>query len=306
MQGLLHWVLASPFRSGLVAAALALSRLFDIFGAAVISLVTLRKGAGAGLLSLAVALPLIVLASWAGGIGPGIVIAVLAVWLPVFLLSLVLRSTASQATMIQVGVVIAGVAVAAWFAVTADPIAEMLAFLEQQVLPLFEAMEGAPGSLGEKELLAMALVSPALIAAGTLLIATIAVFVGRWWQAMAFNPGGFRDEFHHLRHGRNAVLVMVALIVVAIISGHTVGFGFALAGIVALVIQGIAMVHGVVAASGQPGMWLWGMYGLIVLLPIPATVLLAIAGCLDNWMDFRRLAGQDTGKSNEMRDRKGE
>jgi len=283
-----------------------MSRLFDVFGAAVLSLVALRKGFVPALHVIAIALPLLLAAGFLSGLGAGLPLAVLGLWLPVLVLSLVLRQTASPALMLQAGVALFGSVVAGWYMLEAAPLETMRTFLEQQVLPLFERMEGAPRELSDEQLQALARIAPALMAAGILMISGVTVFIGRWWQAMGFNPGGFREEFHRLRHGRSAALVMAALLVTALLTGQAVVMGFALASLVALVFQGIALVHGVIAATGQSGLWLWGMYGLLLLLPLPATVLLAIAGSVDNWMDFRRLAGQDAGKTNEMRDRKGE
>lgn len=297
MQGLLQWVLAGPFRAGLVAAALALSRLFDVFGAAVLALVALRKGFVPALHVIVIATPVIILAGYLGGFGMGLPLAVMGLWLPVLLLSMVLRHTASPALMLQAGVALFGTLAAAWYLQASEPLATTLAFIEQQVLPLFERMEGAPGELSDEQLQALARMTPGLVAAGTLLMAGVTVLIGRWWQALAFNPGGFGAEFQRLRHGRSAALVMLVLLVAAVVSGHTVAIGFAMTALVALVFQGIAVAHGVIAATGQSGFWLWGMYGLIFLLPLPATVLLAIAGSVDNWMDFRRLAGQDAEKT---------
>lgn len=306
MQGLLQWLLAGPLRAGLVAAALAVSRLFDVFGAAVLALVALRKGFMPALHVIVIACPVIILAGYLGGFGMGLPMAVMGLWLPVLLLSLVLRHTASPALALQVGVASIGTLVAAWYLQASEPLATTLSFIEQQVLPLVAQMEGAPGELSDKQLQALARIAPGLVAAGTLLMAGVTVLIGRWWQALAFNPGGFGAEFQRLRHGRSAALIMLALFAAAAASGHAIAIGFAMTALVALIFQGIAVAHGVIAATGQSGFWLWGMYGLIFLLPLPATVLLAIVGSVDNWMDFRRLAGQDAEKSTEMRDRKGE
>lgn len=299
MQGLLHWLLASPLRSGLAAAALALSRLFDVFGAGLLALVALRKGFAPALKMIFVALPLVFVAGYVSGLGAALPLAVLGLWLPVLLLSQVLRQTGSLALMLQAGIGIAGTALLAWYVLDAEPLASVQAFIAEQLLPLMQRMEGAPTQLTESQLTAMARFAPGLLAAGSLVVSSLAVMIGRWWQAIAFNPGGFRHDFHRLRHGRIAVLAIAALTLAAAMTRQPVVIGFALAGVAVLIFQGVALVHGVVAAARQPGFWLWGMYGMLLLLPLPATALLAIAGSIDNWMDFRRLAGQDVANSNE-------
>lgn len=292
MKGLLHWLSASPLRMGLAAAALALSRLFDLFGAAVIGLAALRGGLGAGTQVIAVALPLVIAVSLFSGLGLPLVYAVLVLWLPVLGLSLVLRKTGSLALTMQAGALLVSSVVAAWYVFDAAPMASMREFLETQVMPLFSQLEGQQ-TPGDAQLEAMTRLAPGMMAAGVLLIFSLAVLVARWWQAIGFNPGGFQYDFHRLRQGRTTALLVAVLVLIAMFTGHPVAGGFAFAGAITLLLQGIAMVHGVVAATGQPAAWLWGMYALLVLLPLPTTVLLMVSGGVDNWLDFRRRAGQD-------------
>lgn len=299
MQGLLHWLLASPLRAGLAAAALALSRLFDVFGAGLLALVTLRKGLVPALQMIAVALPLVVVAGFVSGFGMALLLAVAGLWLPVLLLSLVLRQTGSLAMMMQAGAAFVGTLLAVWYLLDPEPLARVQAFLQAQVLPLLQRMEGAQVELGEEQLLALARITPGMFAAGMLLVSSLAVMIGRWLQAMAFNPGGFQRDFHRLRQGRSVAVIVVGLVFAAILIGQPVVLGFALAGMVTLVLQGVALVHGVIGAVRQSGIWLWSMYGMFFLLPVPVTVLLAVAGGVDNWIDFRRLAGQDAADSNK-------
>ncbi|HEX7047076.1 MAG TPA: hypothetical protein VF275_05855 [Gammaproteobacteria bacterium] len=298
MQGLLHWLLASSLRSGAVAGALAASRVFDIFGAGLLALVTLRKGFASALQVMAVAAPLLLIAGYFSGFGMALVIAILGLWIPVLLLSLVLRNTGSLAMTLQAGAGLAGVVLAGWFLLDAEPLGTVRAFLDSQVLPLLAQMDSKT-ALSDEQHDALVRIAPGLMAAASLVVTMLAVMAGRWWQAIAFNPGGFREDFHRLRQGRSATLLVAVLMFAALFTGQPVLMGFALGGAVTLIFQGIALAHGVVAATGQPGIWLWGMYGLVLLLPIPAAALLTIAGGVDNWMDFRRLAGQGAVKPNE-------
>lgn len=292
MQGLLTWLLASPLRSGLAAAALAASRLFDLFGAGMIALVALRRGTPGALLAGAVAMPLLIGAGWLSGTGFALPLAVLALWMPVLVLAGVLRQTGSLALMMQAGVGLAVLLLAAWYVADADPAATVRTFLQQQFLPILERMQGQPAAVDGERLEALAQLAPGMLAAGGLTAAVLAVLIGRWWQAIAFNPGGFREDFHRLRQGRSAALVTAALLLAAAGTAHPLLIGAALAAALALVFQGIALVHGVIAAARQSAMWLWGMYGLLLILPVPTLALLCVAGGLDNWLDFRRLAGQ--------------
>src|SRR5690606_2484533 len=46
-----------------------------------------------------------------------------------------------------------------------------------------------------------------LLAALIAMNALLALLIGRWWQAMLYNPGGFRAEFYEFRLGKNLALV---------------------------------------------------------------------------------------------------
>lgn len=292
MQGLLHWVMRDPFRAGLVAAALAWSRLFDIFGAGLIALVALRKGIGQGLLAAITGLPVVAVASHFGGFGLALPAAVAGLWVPVLALSQVLRRTGSLALAMQAGAVLAGVVLAGWYWLSPEPLDAIRVFITQQVLPLVEG-------LGEERVDGLVRMAPGLLAAGSLLVATLALLIGRWWQAMAYNPGGFQRDFRRLRHGRSATAVIAAAVLGAALAGHPVLVGFALAGALMLVYQGIAVVHGLFAAIRQSVLWICAFYAALVLLPLPVTLVLAVGGGLDNWMNFRRLANPGATNSNE-------
>lgn len=288
MSGVLRWLLGSPLRMGLVAAALSLSRLFDLFGAAVIALATLRAGLGGAALVLAIAAPVVIAVSLVSGAGMMLALAVFTLWLPVIGLSLVLRRTGSLALMTQAAALLAALVVGAWFGLAADPLASIRTLLQEFLLPLMGA-DDVPAERIE----AIAAMMPASMAGAAVLLTSVTVMLGRWWQAIVYNPGGFRHDFHRLRQGRVAAALVAAVVLVAFLTGHPVAGVFAYTGAVTLLLQGLAMVHGVVAASGQPAAWLWGMYALMFFLPLPAAILLAFAGGVDNWLDLRRHAGLD-------------
>lgn len=114
----------------------------------------------------------------------------------------------------------------------------------------------------------------------------IALLIARWWQAMLYNPGGFREEFHRLRLPVSLVIGLIAAgVLIAQIGGDYQVWSalFALPFIVA----GFALVHGMV------GIRRWGRGPLIALYiawivawELVTGVLLLLA-VIDSWWDFR-------------------
>lgn len=133
------------------------------------------------------------------------------------------------------------------------------------------------------------LTPPLLIGALAFSVASYAlmgVFLARWWQAMLYNPGGFRQEMHNLRLN---VPVAVAC---------AVGFAFSewrgqdymywqLLFVLPLIISGLGLAHRFIA---------WRKWGLgavvalyvgLVLLP-PLVIITMIFGLTDVWFDYRK------------------
>ncbi|MFT3931926.1 MAG: hypothetical protein QM709_16685 [Spongiibacteraceae bacterium] len=114
----------------------------------------------------------------------------------------------------------------------------------------------------------------------------IALLIARWWQAMLYNPGGFREEFHRLRLPGSMVIGLIAagLLIAQIGSDYQIWTGlFTLP----FVVAGVALVHGLV------GTMRWGRGPLIVLYIAWLVALELVTGVLvlmalvDSWWDFR-------------------
>ena len=297
MQKLLNWLLASPLRAGTAAAALALTRIFDILGAALAATVTLRGGLAAGLQALAVAIPLLWFAGYWSGAGNTLLLAELALWLPVIAVSVVLRKTGSLALMMQAVAGLVGLLVTAWYVADPQPLDTMIGFVEQQLLPVYGELMGQAPEMDAEQRREFARVMPAAMAVSSMGMVIIAVLLGRWMQAVGFNPGGFRKDFHQLRQGRSLVILAVALWIVAVVSGHLLAIALATLASGILVFQGLALAHAVVAIRKANAGWLWALYGIMLFLPLQVCSLLMVVGAMDNWIDWRRHVARSEGAS---------
>jgi len=115
------------------------------------------------------------------------------------------------------------------------------------------------------------------------------LFVARWWQALLFNPGGFREEFHGFRLQRQIAIILFAIVVAGVALPREFTPWVELMSL-PLLIAGVALVHSSVALMGWGGQWLGLMYfGLFFIGPTGA-VLVGL-GLVDSILNLRsRLA----------------
>lgn len=143
-----------------------------------------------------------------------------------------------------------------------------------QLAPLFEQNNLEPLVRGELI---------ALIATIQTAMAVLLLIWARWLQAMLYNPGGFREEFHGLRIEARAALPLALLL---LLSGLGVGVPEPWYGYFALpfLFAGTALVHGTIALRQLSPLWLVAFY---VVIPVIAQLLVLLA-LFDSWYDFRK------------------
>ncbi len=114
----------------------------------------------------------------------------------------------------------------------------------------------------------------------------VSLVVARWWQAMLYNPGGFRAEFHQLRfHIKDSALLVGAVLLCTVMGGEYTAWINLLA--LPLLVGGIALAHWLV------GQRRWGVQtlvvfyaGLFVLMPLFVPMLVVI-GFTDSIVNLR-------------------
>ena len=117
-------------------------------------------------------------------------------------------------------------------------------------------------------------------------IAIGSVCLARSWQARLFNPGGWQEEFYQIRIQPRLLFLVLLLIVIT----PTLGLNVAVViftGIILLIFSGIALVHGFVAKKKMTIQWLIGFYVSIFVLFPTVLMLVAAAAVIDSFIDFR-------------------
>lgn len=267
------------FQALMVTVAGAGSLLFCWISAAVLALVTLRKGAGAGAGLLAWALlPSGALLYAYGDSGP------LTLLVGTTLLAALLRATVNLPLAVLASVPVGfltGLGVAALGGEYLDQIVavfgDFIGAMEQQL------SQGA-----EQVVLARpdARQIAGMLGAGTAASSVLCLLLARYWQAALYHPGGFGQEFRALYYPP-VVAGLLALGAVALAGAGAEYRTWAVICVLPLALAGLALVHARAAARGQGKGWLIGFY-VAWLFFDPVKLLVVFAAIADSWFNFRR------------------
>ncbi|SDK55876.1 hypothetical protein [Microbulbifer yueqingensis] len=115
--------------------------------------------------------------------------------------------------------------------------------------------------------------------------ATLALVLGRWWQALLYNPGGLREEFHQLRMPLPLAAVAMLLWVYCLLTPGLAFWGALIA--FPLVVAGIALIHWLVAQRGWGRGPLVALYVVLVIAALPLAGFLCGLALVDSWIDIR-------------------
>jgi hypothetical protein len=256
------------------------SLLFGWISAAAIALVTLRQGVASGGWLVFWALLPAVVASWLSG-DPGSVLLLLGV----FVLAVVLRATVSLALAVAASALVGLISGGGLLLIGAD-------FLAQLVDVFAALLEQLQSNVATEESVALVLSAPStvqvagILAAGNAVTAVLSLLLARYWQALLYNPGGFREEFHALRLPPLWTTGLGLLSLAVWVQEPWVS-GWALVVSVPLMFCGFSLVHAYVAASGRGASSLVIFY-LLWLFVDPVKGLLLGCVVADAWIDFRR------------------
>lgn len=287
MQALMVVVLAGGL--GLIIPPLLL------FSGAALGLVTLRRGAADGITLLLIGTVVMALLFQLSPASPAAAVLFVALaWGPVLLFSLVLRATVSL-PMVVFGAVILGeiFLLTGWGLIPGDP---GQWWYDKLLLPVYEpvlqqeALSAEQRQLIETELRSMGNYMTGYIAVALALIPVICLLIARWWQALLYNPGGFQKEFHELRLGQRFGVITGLVIALGMLPLGDTGImvrEFAAPILMLASLQGLAIIHCVVARRGANIGWLVTLYIVVIFATVPVMFLLAVMAVMDNWFDFR-------------------
>jgi len=266
-------------------AAAVFGSLLPLISPATIGLVTLRKDSSEGLIvALWALLPWLAL-YLTSSMSPLLTLAPSAALVVIVVAANILRTTVSwQWTLIGVGICSAVAVSIVGFVASAD--------IDQVVAEVAELVAQISAQAGVSE--ELSLVPDRTFVLGLLawmiaLTVVCGLFVARWWQALLFNPGGFREEFHGFRLDQRAALILFAIVVAGVALPREYTPWMELLSL-PLLIAGVALVHSSVALMNWGGHWLGLMYFGLFFIGPTGTVLVGL-GLVDSILNLRsRLA----------------
>jgi hypothetical protein len=113
----------------------------------------------------------------------------------------------------------------------------------------------------------------------------LGLMLGRWWQALLYNPGGFAQEFQNLRLNTPQALICLAAGLYGLLQGPEYSWWAALFTL-PLLFVGLAIIHRLVALKGLGVQWLVLFYIALVVLD-PVSQLLVALAFVDTWLNIR-------------------
>ena len=289
MKLLVEFILQGQRQAMAVAAIATLSLFLAWVGAAVVALVVLRFGLVQAMSVIVAALiPATFWVYFLHDIGPLTTIVCAAT------LAAVLRTSRSWSTMLVCMPLVLGVFTQILMAAAPDVIAYMHALVVEFINTMQTQTAGLEQASADAEAVqrVMDRLQPptelqlmGLYAVSQSLTVLLSLCLARWWQALAFNPGGFQQEFHQLRLSKlSALFSVLGLALLANSANYAV---WAWLFVVPIVVAGFALIHGLIAQKTKGGHWIILFYLAVAIAPDKMIVLLMLLALVDSALGFR-------------------
>ncbi|OUR82438.1 hypothetical protein A9Q82_06385 [Cycloclasticus sp. 46_120_T64] len=296
MKALASFIMQGGRQATIVVATMAILSLLMpplvIISVAAVCLLTLRNGYIDGLRVLIGATVATALIGYIV-LGTSVVAFtyLLMMWLPAYLVSLVLRETRQLNLALECLVVLGMVAVVGVYSAIDDP-AQLWAAGIQNALAALSEQQPLPISSEELQV-GVELWShyvTGLVVAGTLLSILMSLLLARWWQGLLFNAGGFDEEFRSFRLlPRDGVLFIALMVIAVVFDGWPAElmWNLDIQLLLLFLIVGISVVHVVIKSKSSSKYLLFAFYVMVFFVPHLILPLIVI-GLSDVWMNWRQ------------------
>jgi len=294
MRALAAYILRGRIQAAGVMSVLGLVGLYlpplTLASGATVALVTLRFGPGrGGNVTLLATLICVLVSSLVLG-SPLPIIGLLAMWLPCLLVAQVLAVSHSQGRMLTaLGVL--GLLAAGGFRLFIEDVDDWWRYLLDNLLKQF--LSGGEPEQMQQLVKVLAPQMNGVFAATVLMSLAMSLLLARWWQSLLMNPGGFGREFQQLALPRLLTLpVVLAVSYDSLVGGIGILHDAVDLLAVMYMLQGLAVLHRLVALKRMPYGMLVAAYVLVGLVAHYGIILMASIGIADGMLDLRGLRTQ--------------
>lgn len=296
MLFLASFILKGYSQAALVVASMAMLGLLlppaAWLSAAAIVLVTLVHGPQRGLVTTGLSLLGTALFAYLIFEAPQVaMVFVLLAWLPAWMVAAILRQTVSLAYSLQVLTLMCLLAIVLIYTLYPN-------FGEFWREPLSQLVDQLAKQTDELSLVELKKTEdwvikfiPGFFAASIMFGTMLSLFIGRWWQSVFYNAGGFAKEFQGLNLGKVSALVAITLMLIAMVVGNVPAFALLTIVFVLYLTQGLSLLHAVVKIRQLNAVWLYVFYVITFFVP-HLVVLLVFAGIVDPWLNIRQRVQQ--------------
>ena len=292
MLFLARFILRGQSQAALVTASMAVLGLAippaAWISAAAVVLVTLVNGPRSGLITTAMSLVGAAIFAFLIFSAPEVaVIFVLIAWLPAWLIATVLRQTVSLAYSLQILTLMSLLAVVMLYLLypnIGELWREPLDIMVKQL-----AEQSTDFTLAELKQTEDWIIEflPGLFASSVMFGTMVSLFLGRWWQAVLYNPGGFGKEFRSLNLGKVSALCAMALMLIAAIVDSVFAVAMVTVVFVLYGMQSLSLLHAAIEIRKVNAAWLFLIYLIMFFVP-HVLLLLMFASFADPWLDIRQ------------------
>jgi len=286
----------------MVASSLALLSLLlppvSIVSSASVALVTLRRGWYEGLYVLICSgLSAAVLGFFLFGNFQFALLYGLVLWLPIWLISTVLREGKHLSVAVEIAVILGVLGVIGFYLYVTDPALLWNAILTQMVQPMLASGSDVPIDEIKRSVQEFSHYMTGGIAAGTVYGLLFGLFLARWWQAALYNPGGFREEYLSLKVRPKVALASILIVLLAwLMSGivSEICWNITIIFAVLYTFVGTAILHTAFSGMKTKRFMVPFLYVTLVLVPHMIGIVI-IVGIVDVWLDLRSKISNKTG-----------
>jgi len=205
-------------------------------------------------------------------------------WLPVWVISIILREGRHLSLAVEIAILIGIFGVIGFYLYSPEPAAMWKAVLSQMV------PADAPVADIQRTIDVLSHYMTGVVAAGSVFGLLLGLFLGRWWQANLYNPGGFKQEFLALDTKPRLSIGSIVVVAIALTSPGVISeiaWNVSILLFVLYTVTGTSVLH-TVFSKMKLGRYMVPMLYITLFLIPHAMLLVAVVGLSDPWLDLRK------------------